>query len=194
MKNKTTPKRSSIFIHIVIRNPTYCQFSADTSFRYLALRDFEMCHLKSFIKIIDRVVVLHGEIIRIKRVCFFHGKFIYEISRQCFFFWNITYAKFQSQIYKQGNNSKTLFFQSFTRNSTHHPLIADKFEISIFDTFRDTALTELHYDFFQRAIFLQGEKIRQKICTCYFSMRNPYIKFQDYISNERMHANTQAWT
>lgn len=86
MKNKTTPKRSSIFIHIVIRNPTYCQFSADTSFRYLALRDFEMCHLKSFIKIIDRVVVLHGEIIRIKRVCFFHGKFIYEISRQCFFF------------------------------------------------------------------------------------------------------------
>ena len=37
------------------------------------------------------------------------------------------------------------------------------------------------FRFFQRAIILQGEII-QKIRVCYFSMRNPYMKFQDDIS------------
>ena len=46
------------------------------------------------------------------------------------------------------------------------------------------AFTKFHFDFFQRAVILQGEIIpkKKKICVCYFSMRNPYMKFQDDIS------------
>ena len=44
------------------------------------------------------------------------------------------------------------------------------------------AFTKFHFDFFQRAVILQGEIIKKKIRVCYFSMRNPYMKFQDDIS------------
>ena len=45
------------------------------------------------------------------------------------------------------------------------------------------AFTKFHFDFFQRAVILQGEIIQKnKICVCYFSMRNPYMKFQDDVS------------
>ena len=43
------------------------------------------------------------------------------------------------------------------------------------------AFTKSHFDFFQRAVILQGEIIKKKKRVCYFSMRNPYMKFQDDI-------------
>ena len=45
------------------------------------------------------------------------------------------------------------------------------------------AFTKSHYDFFQRAVILKGEIIKKiKKRVCYFSMRNPYVKFQVDIS------------
>ena len=48
------------------------------------------------------------------------------------------------------------------------------------------AFIKFHFDFFQRAVILQGEIIIKKMRVCYFSMKNPYMKFQDDISFRNM--------
>ena len=52
------------------------------------------------------------------------------------------------------------------------------------------AFKNFHFDFFQRAVILQVEIIQKKICVCYFSMRNPLMKFQDDISLPHTYTHT----
>ena len=58
------------------------------------------------------------------------------------------------------------------------------------------AFTKFHPLVCQRAVIWQGEIIQGKpeICVGYFSMRNPYMKFQDDISNMNTYIHTYVHT
>ena len=58
------------------------------------------------------------------------------------------------------------------------------------------AFTKFHPLVCQRAVIYQGEIIQGKpeICVDYFSMRNPYMKFQDDISNMNTYIHTYIHT
>ena len=77
-----------------------------------------------------------------------------------------------------------IFLKNFTKYSTHHSLSANTgFKSLAFILFEILHLQNCAVKF-QRAVILQGEIIpkKKKIRVCYFSMRNPYMKFQDDIS------------
>ena len=80
-----------------------------------------------------------------------------------------------------------IFFQFFIKYSIHHPLSADtsfKFlAIILFEIWNSQNFIPL---------FVKGEIIQGKpeICAGYFSMRNPYMKFQDDILNMNTHTHT----
>ena len=109
-----------------------------------------------------------------------------------------------SKILMKGNNSTKIsyeFFQFFIKYSIHHPLSADKIfkflTIILFEIRHLQKISSL-YIVGQRAVILQREKIQRKpkICVGYFSMRYPYMKFQDDISilHTRTHARTHTHT
>lgn len=87
------------------------------------IRDFEMCHLQSFIKLFHRVVILHGEIIRKKASAFSLGNSFMKYQDNAFFgiSHNIMLGFSLKYLKKAITQIHSFFFQSFTRNSTHHP-------------------------------------------------------------------------
>ena len=86
-----------------------------------------------------------------------------------------------------------IFFKCFIKYFIHHSLSADtslKFLAIILLEIR--RFTKFHPFVCQRAVILQGEIIQRKpkICVSYLSMRNPYMKFQDDISNLHSYIHT----
>ena len=115
-------------------------------------------------------------------------------------FRNIIDAKFQGpKFWKRAITQKISYeFFSIFRQIFHlsSPISWHKFQISSYNTFRDTAFTKFHPLVCQRAVIWHGEIIQGKpeICVGYFSMRNPYMKFQDDISNMNTYIHTYIRT
>ena len=82
------------------------------------------------------------------------------------------------------------FFQFFDKYSIYHTLLADtsfKFlAIILFEIYKISSPC------LSKGRNSTGEIIQGKpeICVAYFSMRNPYMKFQDDISNMNTHIHT----
>ena len=104
-------------------------------------------------------------------------------------FRNIIDAKFQGPKFWKRAITKKISYEFFSifRQIFHlsSPISWHKFQVSSYNTFWDTAFTKFHPLVCQRAVIWQGEIIQGKpeIRVSYFSMRNPYMKFQDDISN-----------
>ena len=90
-----------------------------------------------------------------------------------------------SKISKKANNSKIIkkfFFQNFTKYFSHHPLSANtSFKFQPLILFEIWHLQNFISIFSKGRNFTRGYNSK-KICVCYFSMRNPYMKLQDDIS------------
>ena len=109
-------------------------------------------------------------------------------------FRNITVAKFQCPKFtkkRATTQNISFFFQFFTKYSIQHPLSADtSFKFLALILFRGTAFTKFIPSFSKGPNFTRGDNSEKIICVCYFSMRNPYIKFQDDISMPQTYINT----
>ena len=81
---------------------------------------------------------------------------------------------------------KKNFFQNFTKYFSHHPLSADtSFKFLSLILFQIWHLQNFISIFSKGRNFTRGDNSpppQKKIRVCYFSMRNPYMKFQDDIS------------
>ena len=92
-----------------------------------------------------------------------------------------------SKISKKGNKSKIILkknSQNFTKYFSHHHLSADtSFKFLSLILFEIWHLQNFISIFSKGHNFTRGDNSKQKkICACYFSMRNSYMKFQDDIS------------
>ena len=90
-----------------------------------------------------------------------------------------------SKIPKKGNNSKKNFFLQISPNtSLIIPFQLTQVSSFYLKYFLRNGIYKISFRFFQRAVILQGDSKKKikKIHVCYFSMRNPYMKFQDDIS------------
>ena len=94
------------------------------------------------------------------------------------------------------------FLHFFTKYSIHHPLSADiSFKFLALNTFRDTAFTNAIPCFSKDHNCTRGDHSEKNI-VWYFSLRNPYMKFQDDIlmppppalTHARTHVRTHART
>ena len=174
--------------------------SADISFKFLSLILFEIWHLQNFISIFSKGRnFTRGDNSKKKkkiRICYFSRRNPYMKFQDDISFRNIIVAKFQGpKFWKRAITQKisyelfSIFRQIFYLSS---PISCRKFQVSSYNTFRDTAFTKFHPLVCQRAVIYQGEISQGKpeICVGYFSMRNPYMKFQDDISNMNTHIHT----
>ena len=65
---------------------------------------------------------------------------------------------------------------------SHHPVSADTgFKFLSLILFEIWHLQDFISIFSKGCNFTRGDNSKKKICVCYFSMRNPYMKFQDNI-------------
>ena len=77
-----------------------------------------------------------------------------------------------------------MVFKKFTKYFYHHPLSADtSFKFLSLILFEISHLQNFISIFLKGRNFTRGDNSKKKkIRVCYFSMRNPYMKFQDDIS------------
>ena len=155
-------------------------------------------HLQNFISIFSKGRnFTRGDNSKKKNMCllFFHEESIHEVSRRYLIPEYHSCKISGSKILKKGNNSKNIydfFFQFFDKYSIYHPLSADtsfKFLAIILFEIR---IDKISYPCLSKGRNLtRGDNsVKPEICVGYFSMRNPYMKFQDDISNMNTYIHT----
>ena len=132
---------------------------------------------------------------KITCLLFFHEESIHEVSRRSHIPEYHRCKISGSKILKKGNNSKNVmifFFIFFMKYSIYHPLSADtSFKFLAIILFEIRHLQNFFPLFVKGLNLIRGDNSGKTKNMCLlFSMRNPYMKFQDDISMPHKHTRT----